>query len=272
MNNKNDYHLDILHMHLRKILDDFAKLCDELDLQYFLANGTLLGAARHKNIIPWDDDIDVAMPRNDYNKLITFFKESGKENYKLYCAQLEESCDIFFAKLVHIDSSEEFLRKYFSHRDGLTIDIFPLDVSDVPTKIRERVRGYYIKYLRRVILSRLKCNIIFEEPAWKHIARKMFIVPLSGISIRKLVMSAISQQIKNNDKKMDYIVNFCSVYNSIKETNPLEYWLCPKKLPIGDHEYPVPGQYEKILEKLYGKKWYELPPEYMRYQHDNIEL
>ncbi len=68
---------------MKEILDEFVRICDENNLTYFLVYGTLLGAVRHKGFIPWDDDIDVAMPRADYNKLIEIYKSKNDPDYYL---------------------------------------------------------------------------------------------------------------------------------------------------------------------------------------------
>ena len=65
-----------------QILIEFRQICDALGLRYYLSGGTLLGAIRHKGFIPWDDDIDLAMPRSDFNKLIEFSRSYQNDTYK----------------------------------------------------------------------------------------------------------------------------------------------------------------------------------------------
>ena len=87
--------LDSLHTVLHEILDDFDSFCHSNDIQYSLAYGTVLGAVRHKGFIPWDDDLDVMMTRENYNKFLTLFKNN--EKYTLQAEQ--KDYPLYFSKL-----------------------------------------------------------------------------------------------------------------------------------------------------------------------------
>ncbi len=110
-----------------KILIEFDRLCKENNLTYYLAFGTLLGAARHGGFIPWDDDIDVMMPRDDYERLLVGFNEWSQSD----CYELKVYSDGYsiypFAKMVNNRTvvTENFTRCEF--KIGVWMDIFPLD-------------------------------------------------------------------------------------------------------------------------------------------------
>lgn len=106
------------------ILLCFRQFCEENHLRFSLAGGTLLGAIRHHGFIPWDDDIDVCMPRPDYEKLLKLFK--GNERYKLVSNELG-NCSIPFAKM--LDMNTQIDSKYADQEgiNHLWIDIFPVD-------------------------------------------------------------------------------------------------------------------------------------------------
>lgn len=108
------------------ILKYFKKICIENQLQYFLCGGTLLGAIRHKGFIPWDDDIDVFMPRADYEKLLQVMKKKEEEKYQLYEHTYYKNYLYPFAKLC--DTNTVLIEEYnFGMEIGVYIDIFPID-------------------------------------------------------------------------------------------------------------------------------------------------
>ena len=83
--NYNQDILDKLHKVELEILDDFVKICNKNNLTYFLTGGTMLGAVRHNGFIPWDDDIDIGMPRKDYDEFIKIAPKELGNKYYLDC-------------------------------------------------------------------------------------------------------------------------------------------------------------------------------------------
>ena len=112
----------------KKILDYFVKFCEENNLTYYLAYGTLIGAVRHKGFIPWDDDIDVHMPADDYIKFLKLFKEKNKnDDYFLQTIETEKYYHATFAKIRKNHSCMvEKEWSYMKIHKGINIDIFPL--------------------------------------------------------------------------------------------------------------------------------------------------
>ena len=111
-----------------KILEDIDKLCRENEIQYFIADGTLLGAVRHGGFIPWDDDIDIGMLRKDYNKFIKIAPGLLDEKYTLECWETNQYYGYGFAKVMNnrtkfIDAVSENVKCC----KGIYIDVFPYD-------------------------------------------------------------------------------------------------------------------------------------------------
>ncbi len=148
------------------LLKIFDKICKENDINYWLDFGTLLGAVRHKGFIPWDDDIDVGMSRDDYEKFIRLF-QNGFENYpELYCYFSNNHRNKCFVKVKHKQS------------DNVLIDIFPYDYyhkkltftekSELSKKIAKFIKPRFYKYFksddeirkyfRTITSKRILCN------------------------------------------------------------------------------------------------------------------
>ena len=135
------------------ILKEFIRVCEKHHLRYFVDGGTLLGAMRHKGFIPWDDDIDVSMPREDYDKFVKLQYEYEGTPYFIQTWRTDPHYTYCFAKLR--DSSTTFIESYYvNHRinHGVWIDIFPVDGFSYKMKPREkcahRVRFvWYMNYM-----------------------------------------------------------------------------------------------------------------------------
>lgn len=129
--------LDEIKEKALEILMYIHDICEKNQLRYSIYYGTLLGAVRHGGYIPWDDDIDIVMPRNDYDRLIDILKK--KDEYLLLDHQTREHCRYTFAKLVDKNTLAKS-SQHFGGEDpdfGVFIDIFPLD--GVPEDTSERL-------------------------------------------------------------------------------------------------------------------------------------
>ena len=108
-----------------KILDYFVDICDKNNLHYYLMYGTLLGAVRHKGFIPWDDDIDVCMPPEDYQQFLRIFKNDDR--FFLQTVQTDKYYHTLFAKIRENHTCMiEKENTYMPIHKGINIDIFPL--------------------------------------------------------------------------------------------------------------------------------------------------
>lgn len=119
-----------------EILDEFERVCRQLGIRYYLTAGTLLGAVRHKGFIPWDDDIDVAVPRADYNRLCKLWQSVAATEFILQDWHTERNFPYYFTKIrrKHTRAEELLLRKA-EIEQGVYIDIFPLDICPDSPKI-----------------------------------------------------------------------------------------------------------------------------------------
>ena len=115
-----------------EILKEFDKICKDNHLRYILVGGTLIGAIRHNGFIPWDDDIDISMPRKDYNKFIKIQKKQlNHQKYYFQCMETENEFGLPFGKIRRKGSIySETTCPLDEKKQGIWIDIFPIDKID----------------------------------------------------------------------------------------------------------------------------------------------
>lgn len=135
-----------------EILTEFDGFCKKSNLRYTLAYGTMIGAIRHHGFIPWDDDIDVMMPRPDYDKFIELYKDN--ENYVCIAAEKKNSL-LAYARLVEMKRTFVRPAAPWSNMDtGIWIDIFPVDgVEDDKNDFSKTAKEGY-ELWRKVVLAR----------------------------------------------------------------------------------------------------------------------
>ena len=111
-----------------EILKAFHRFCEEHHLRYYLSGGTLLGAIRHKGFIPWDDDIDLCMPRPDYMKLVEILKDGQLDQYRyLNTRYLDKDCPSSMIRVCDNRTELDFTEYRIPYQIGCWIDVFPLD-------------------------------------------------------------------------------------------------------------------------------------------------
>lgn len=137
----------------QEILDEIHRVCTDNGLRYSLAYGTLLGAVRHEGFIPWDDDVDVMMPREDYEKLIAIWTRDAKKGYILQTEMSSVDYNNNFAKVrkdntTFLQYEEQRSRRF--HK-GIYVDIFPSD-RRAPKGIRAKTQ--FVAFAMNLLFNR----------------------------------------------------------------------------------------------------------------------
>lgn len=238
------------------ILIDIAKFCDKNNITYFLSVGTLLGAIRHEGFIPWDDDIDIMMPREDYNRLLNEY--NGK--YKI----LKPSTGfLYYAKAYDPNTIKyEADTDYHKYEPiGVDIDIFPLDGIVNDKKIIDKL---YKRECFLELLLRLSNQPIFlRKNPLKAINR---IIPriIGSKNIVKMIEKN-AQTYKYEDS--DYVIRMRWSPNGFTGALPKEVFE-KDYAEFEGHIFCIPKGYDLFLRSFFGDDYMELPPEDKRVIHN----
>lgn len=158
---------------LLRIMKYIHAFCAENDILYSLDGGTLIGAIRHKGFIPWDDDIDIAMPRPYYEKFVKTFRDS--EEYKLFAPERRNSY-INYARVCDVKNTIGHFRTPWTQEDvGVWVDVFPIDgeAEDVEVwkkEVRRLIQYRWLMFFSRLPYSKFdkKASVSEEcEGAWE---------------------------------------------------------------------------------------------------------
>lgn len=233
------------------ILKEIKKFCDQNGLRYFLAGGTLLGAVRHKGFIPWDDDIDVCMPRSDYEKLQATFNKNN-DRYKFVSMENDDDYCYLWGKVV--DTQTTITERFCSQTKGagVYVDIFIVDDggNDYKNVVKQLNKAKKIRQtLQMAKVTRKKKPFINRIKA----VRYDLVYAFRKCYYKK--QKRISTKYAGKDSK--YAVCFTAIYGE-KEIYNKEIFRDAVKLKFEDEYFDVPIGYDKYLTQLYGD--YMTPP------------
>ena len=234
-----------------EILDEFVRICDKYNIKYILAFGTCLGAVRHDGFIPWDDDIDVGVLREDYNKLVKICKKELNEKYYFQSYETD-NLSIPFAKIRRKDSVYLAPNSEVSEdASGIWIDIFPYDFY-TDNKFLQKI-GYYRVLFYQFISAIKHGQKIYAGTFGKKLISYIFYF-LSIFYSKKYIDNKLIK-IKTKYKKSDIVTSYCE--NDIVPTTMFTERVLHK---FENKEYYIPKDYDLYLKANYGD-YMKLPPE-----------
>ena len=245
------------------ILQFIHDCCEKNGIRYSICGGTLIGAIRHKGFIPWDDDIDIFLLREEYDKLIKAFKDDGGR-YVLHCLENDPKYNYPYAKVE--DSKTYVSEKVTAYRLGVNIDVFPVDnCCDT-----EEESIAYIKGAK-------KHQALYKGKLVIPGKRNSFMTRLSiyGVklvtcfsSLRRLAekLTAYSKGGKENSKYVATMVSGYGVRELQLRSNFSEF----VSVPFEDRRFQAIKEYDGYLRKVYGD-YMKFPPEEKRHSPHTID-
>lgn len=251
--------MDELKTCLIDMLKWFHDFCEDHGIRYYLVEGTMLGAARHKGFIPWDDDIDVGVPRKDYDKLRTIMGDQIHDGRYLLETEDSGKTDYLypFGKLYDVTTTLVESRRIVVKR-GVCIDVFPLD--GIGDDEKDAIKNYKpIGHKQDVLASRVV--VIRKGRKWyKNLAVRMFqMLPSFCVNEKKLLKEITALCRLRDFDNSEYVGNLVSTYRK-KEIMPRKYYGTPVLYDFeGIKVYGVEYS-DAYLSTLYGD-WKTYPPE-----------
>lgn len=252
-----------------KIVEEIKRICDKYRIEYFLDSGSLLGAIRHDGFIPWDDDIDIGMKKEEYVKFLRVAQKELKNDFYLDNYQTNKNNPYVFTKLRLKGTVflEEIGNIHLNHNE-IFVDIFPYYYVSANPIVR-KVDGIKMAFLAQAVMSK------YGYKNWKG----------QGIKKRiKFIPSDIVGKIVPIEFLRDGIDKLFNKHNKtglvgIQAGSCYGFWYFPEQViekledhVFENHTFRIPQKYDYYLTKVYGEDYMEIPPFEKRKNHQIIKL
>ena len=264
--------IDILHQVDLDIVKNVVFLCDKYNLKYYMLGGTMLGAIRHKGFIPWDDDIDLGMPRDDYERFLKIAPKELPSVLKVVNYRNTPSYQYYITRV--LDTETKVVEERIGNDNKYTnasIDVFPIDGTPNNGVLR---KIYFFRVLYHRALMSLCYKDSIDRKRSRGTAEKMLLWMLERIPVEK--MTTPYKQKEKIDKLLrkqkvegsKYIGNIMGAYRT-REIVPVEFYGKGKLYQFEDMELCGMELYDEYLKYTYGN-YMQLPPEDKRKTHFKI--
>ena len=256
------------------ILKEFVRVCEETGLRYYLLGGTLLGAVRHKGFIPWDDDVDICMPREDMNKLLELPKDIFNEGFQLENYTNQEEYRYSWPRLTR-DKVKIINRSANIERiEKAWIDIIPLDgfPDGRFSQLAHKTRLTFWWNLNQI----LQFDQLVDQKRKRGLLGRIFVKTagyakgLGKIIDYRGVLYRLNKQLMKYPFESDTedVINYLAAYG-FQEIFPRRCFGEGTVLQFEDSLLVVPEDYTTICRIIYGNNYMELPPEGDRNKHNS---
>ena len=243
------------------VMDYIHNLCEKENINYSLAYGTLLGAVRHKGYIPWDDDVDISLKRDEYDKLYQAVLRDNDPIYKVASWENDARYPYPFYRVY--DARTVYENNYIENDIdlGICVDVFPFDYYADVNKEMVKLDTY-----RRLSVYTLY-GIHSKNAGLKNIVRYLLVLVfrLTRVKTWNKKMNILSMQANDSDS-IDYLME------NKRTSTKFEKTLLDKVMdsPFEDRIYKIPEDSYQILSAIYGDDFMEIPPVEKRVKHDDF--
>lgn len=259
---------DILMGCLRKLME----ICKEHNLTYFCLGGTVIGAVRHGGMIPWDDDIDIAMPRPDYDRFLQLCRSIDLGHYELATPEMK-GYPFFFAKFCDKNTSLIELENV-PCLYGIYIDIFPIDGTAPDRTEATRLMRKFKRCSNKIdatiahLSLREYLSLALQPKHWGRMAFQTAAFLFGRETIRKRLINKLNAIASAHDFSTAVnIANYGGAWAE-KEIHPKEWILPLTQKSFEGIDVNIPGNYHDYLTQMYGD-YMQFPPIEKRISHHN---
>ena len=258
--NKNNHELSKLQMQDLEILLWLHNLCEKNSLSYYLVAGSMLGAVRHHGFIPWDDDIDVAMPRKDYDRFLMLSKRISSDKYYVETPR-EKNHVMIVTNIISKEGGYALNNAEKALHMGAWIDVMVVD--GVPNPGLRRTIHWYHYLLLRALYQISHFDEIVDQRRERPFIEKMVIKIAKYTHLQKWLDSTkINKRIESLLRKQsvedsEYVATYCGIYRK-KEIVPKDWYGKGKEYDFEGYKIYGLDDADKYLTQLYGD--YMTPP------------
>ena len=266
--------LERLQEILRMMLADFDKLCENNDIDYFLVGGSLLGAVRHNGMIPWDDDIDVGMTGENYDKFLQVMNNSQNEKYSLMSSEGNEKFPYLRSAGLMLNGTK-FMAEIRSESEEsyttqIVLDILAFD------NLADNERRAKIQGIKSFIYGKLSYLTTIENPTVHQAGIKLFFIKTTIKVFQKTFKlfkvtpkffikkgEGVARKYNSSQTQRVMYMNQSKMFSEIFDRNDL---LPTRRVDFDGQKIEIPKETDKYLTAHYGD-YMTLPPEDKRYNH-----
>lgn len=238
------------------LAEEVKRICEKYHIKYFIIWGTLLGAVRHKGFIPWDDDFDIALQRNDYERFCKVALEEIRSPYFFQTDLTDPEFFIGYARVrdsrttayIVVDSSP-------TYNNGIFVDIYPLDViprrqlaRDIKFWARDRTKALCLCYINKAAKK--------KRTLWFYLFR---LLPYKYLFNLFTASCKMFNNVSNGDVGMAYHPTLVKHYHFNKRCCSTTI-----EMRFENTSFNVPVGYAEILQSVYGEKYMSFPPKRKR--------
>ena len=264
--------MDLLHQVDLDIVKEVVAICNKHGFTYYMLGGTMLGAIRHKGFIPWDDDIDLGIPRKDYDRFLEVAPKELSAHLRMVNYHTDPEYHYYITRILDTETKVEEERIGNENRyTNASIDIFPVDGTP-NNKMLRKIYFFRVLYHRALMSLCYKDSIDRKRP--RGTAEKVLLWVMERLPVEKITTPY--KQKEKIDKLLrkqkvegaKFIGNIMGAYRT-KEIVPAEFYGKGKMYPFEDMELRGMGMADEYLKWTYGD-YMQLPPEDKRKTHFKI--